>query len=155
MRVIAADPFVSESVMRRSGVRKARTDDVFRKADVVSLHVLLTPETENMITKKHFRLMRPHAYFINTARGELVDEKALLEALRKKWIAGAALDVLSGEDPKGGHIKNNQLVEYAKRHDNLLIVPHLGGASFDAMARTEEFIAEKVVREIKKIETKK
>lgn len=149
MRVIAADPFVSEVVIRRGGAEKTTLANVFRKSDIVSLHVLLTPKTENMVTKKLFRLMRPHAYFINTARGELIDEKALLKALKKKQIAGAALDVLWGEDPSGKHTKNNPLLAYARTHDNLFIVPHLGGASFDAMARTEEFIAEKIVREMK------
>ncbi|MBI4160709.1 MAG: hydroxyacid dehydrogenase [Candidatus Yanofskybacteria bacterium] len=149
MRVIAADPFVSDAVIRRGGAERATLQNVFRKSDVVSLHVLLTPKTENMITKKHFRLMRPHAYFVNTARGELIDETALLEALKKKQIAGAALDVLWGEDPSGKHLKDNPLLAYARTHDNLFIVPHLGGASFDAMARTEEFIAEKIIRELK------
>lgn len=150
MRVLAHDPHVPEKVMERFGVEKVALNQVFKKPDIVSIHVLLTDKTHNLIKAKHFRLMKKSAYFINTARGEIIDEKALLDVLRKKRIAGAALDVLSGEDPKGGHIKRNPLVEYAKRHDNLLIVPHLGGASFDAMARTEEFIAEKVVREIRK-----
>lgn len=150
MRVISADPLVSVSVMRRHGVKKVALDIVFRKADVVSLHVLLAPETESMIKARHFRLMKPTAYFINTARGELIDEEALLKVLQEKRIAGAALDVLSNEDPKGGHIERNPLVEYAKHSDSLFIVPHLGGASFDAMAKTEEFIAEKIVRELKK-----
>ena len=151
MKVIACDPYVSARKMRSGGVQKVNINRVFKNADVVSIHVLLTDKTHGLIKRSHFKLMKPTAYFINTARGELVDEKALLEALRKKWIAGAALDVLSGEDPKGGHIKRSPLVEYAKRRNNLFIVPHLGGASFDAMARTEEFIAGKVVREIKKL----
>lgn len=146
MRVLAYDPYVSRKAMQKLGVNKVTMSQVFRESDIVSIHVLLTDTTHNLITEKHFRLMTPAAYFINTARGEIVDEKALLDALRKKRIAGAALDVLSNEDPKGGHIKRNPLVEYAKRHDNLFIVPHLGGASFDAMARTEEFIAEKIIR---------
>lgn len=148
MRVIAADPFVSSLAMRRVGVKKVTMDNVFRKADVVSIHVLLTPKTENMITARHFGLMKPTAYFINTARGELIDEDALLKVLQRKKIAGAALDVLRGEDPSGDHVRRSALARYAKDNDNLLIVPHLGGASFDAMARTEEFIAQKILREI-------
>lgn len=148
MRVIAADPFVSSLAMRQVGVKKVMIDNVFQKADVVSLHVLLTPKTENMVIARHFGLMKPHAYFINTARGELIDEDALLKALREKRIAGAALDVLRGENPSGDHVGRSGLARYAKGNDNLLIVPHLGGASFDAMARTEEFIAEKVLQEV-------
>ena len=94
-------------------------------------------------------MMKPTAYYINTARGELHDEAALLEALEKKKIAGAALDVLENEDPKGEHLKGHPLVEYAKTHPNLIIVPHLGGATFESMSRTEEFIAEKIVKVVR------
>ncbi len=149
MKVIAYDPYVLEKKMIRAGVRRVSINNIFSESDVVSIHVLLTDKTQGLIKRNHFKLMKPTAYFINTARGEIIDEKALWEALKRKKIAGAALDVLSGEDPKGSHIKKNPLVEYAKDHDNLFIVPHLGGASFDAMARTEEFIAEKVAREVK------
>ncbi|MBI2055597.1 MAG: hypothetical protein HYT42_01760 [Candidatus Sungbacteria bacterium] len=144
MRVIACDPHISARAMARAGVRKVPMDEVFRRSDVVSVHVLLTPNTYHLVKRRHFRLMKPTTYYINTARGELNDEKALLAALRGKWIAGAALDVLTNENPQGSHIRKHPLVAYARKHANLLIMPHLGGASFDAMARTEEFIAEKV-----------
>ncbi len=146
MEAIACDPHVSAQAMRRAGVKKVSIDELFRRGDVVSNHVLLTPATQNLVTRRHFRLMKPTAYYINTARGELNDEKALLEALEKKWIAGAALDVLANEDPRGRHVKRHPLVRYAERHNNLIIVPHLGGATFESMARTEEFIAEKIKR---------
>ncbi len=148
MEVIACDLHVSKTAMARAGVKKVNMDSVFKKSDVVSVHVLLTPNTYNLIHRRHFRLMKPTAYYINTARGELNDESALLEALRKKWIAGAALDVLANEDPKGRHVKNHPLVRYAKRRKNLIIVPHLGGATYESMAKTEEFIAAKIVKEI-------
>ncbi|MEK9147978.1 MAG: NAD(P)-dependent oxidoreductase [Patescibacteria group bacterium] len=150
MSVIACDPYVSAAVMRRAGVKKVSMDAVFKRADVVSIHVLLTGKTHNLIKRRHFRLMKPTAYYINTARGEINSEKALLEALEKKWIAGAALDVLANEDPKGRHVKRHPLVRYAKRHRNLIIVPHLGGATFESMARTEEFIAEKIAHFVQK-----
>ncbi len=150
MEVVACDPNVSARAMRRGGVEKVSMDNVFRKADVVSNHVLHTAETTNLVKRRHFKLMKPTAYYINTSRGELNDEKALLEALEKGWIAGAALDVLASEDPKGGHVKSHPLVRYARRHRNLIIVPHLGGATFESMQKTEDFIAEKVLREIKK-----
>lgn len=144
MPVIAADPHVSVVAMRRGGVQKVSMDNLFRRADIISNHVLLTDKTHNLVKRRHFRLMKPQAYYINTARGELNDEAALLEALKKKWIAGAALDVLASEDPRGGHVRSHPLVRYARSHKNLIIVPHLGGATFESMARTEDFIAEKV-----------
>lgn len=146
MRVIACDPNVSAEAMRQEGAEKAEMERVFRESDVVTIHVLHSPEIDHLITRELFQIMKPMAYFINTARGELIDEAALLEALEQKKIAGAALDVLENEDPKGEHIKNHPLVEYAKKNSNLIIVPHLGGATFESMSRTENFIAEKIIR---------
>ena len=145
MTVIACDPYVPSRVMARAGVRKVSREEVFRRADIVSVHVLLTPSTYNLIQRRHFRLMKPTAYYINTARGELNDETALLEALRARRIAGAALDVLADEDPRGSHVRNHPLVRYARTHQNLIIVPHLGGATIESMAKTEIFMAKKVV----------
>lgn len=144
MRVIACDPQVPAAVMARAGAKKVLMEALFRAADAVSNHVLLTEKTHNLVKRRHFRLMKPTAYYINTARGELNDERALLEALQKKWIAGAALDVLASEDPKGRHVRNHPLVRYARTHKNLIIVPHLGGATFESMQKTEEFIAGKI-----------
>ena len=146
MEVLACDPYVSAAMIRRGGAKKVPTDVVFKKSDVVSVHVLLTEKTRGLVQHRHFKLMKPTAYYINTARGEINDEAALLEALKKKWIAGSALDVLANEDPRGGHIRNHPLVRYARTHKNLIIVPHLGGATFESMARTEDFIVEKIRR---------
>lgn len=150
MEVVACDPHVSAATMRRAGAKKVSMDDVFRKSDIVSIHVLLTPKTAHLIKRRHFKLMKRNAYFINTARGEIIDEVALLAALKKKWITGAALDVLANEDPRGAHVKDHPLVRYARTHNNLIIVPHLGGATFESMARTEDFIAEKIVRSLRR-----
>lgn len=152
MTVIAYDPYVSSRVMAQGGVKKVSLDDVFLRADVVSVHVLLTDATYGLIGRRHFGLMKPTAYYINTARGELNDEPAILEALRRGRIAGAALDVLANEDPTGGHIPSHPLVRYARAHKNLIIVPHLGGATFESMAKTEELIAEKVKRFVQRLE---
>jgi D-3-phosphoglycerate dehydrogenase len=87
--------------------------------------------------------MKPGAWFVNTSRGELLDESALLASLLDGRIAGAALDVLCGEHATG--MKEHPLVAYARAHDNLLITPHIGGCTAESMAHTEEFLAEKVV----------
>ena len=96
--------------------------------------------------------MKPTAYFINTARAEVVAQGALEKALEEHWIAGAAVDVMWGEE--GGlkfeqELKNNRLWEYAKSHENLIIAPHIGGAAYEAMHATEDFIAELVARHFK------
>lgn len=149
MQVIATDPNVSETEMKKLGVKKVSLHQLFKIADIVSNHILHTADTEKIVGEKLFKMMKPTALFINTARGELTDENALLGALRGKWIAGAALDVMRGEHANGGHLKNSPLLSYAKKNQNLLIVPHLGGAAVEAWQATEEFLAELVLKHFK------
>ncbi len=150
MKVLACDPNVSERFIRSRGGVKVSMEELFKKSDLVSLHVLLTDETYDLVKEKHLKSMKPTAYLINTARAELVEGGTLEKALRQKRIAGAAVDVLRGEKGDGSHLKNNPLLHYALTHDNLLIVPHLGGATYEAMAATQDFIAELVRKEVKK-----
>lgn len=146
MKVIASDPYASSAVMKKLGAQKVTETELFKKADIVSLHVLLTDKTKNMIGEKHLQLMKPTAYLINTARGELIAEGALEKALKEKWIAGAAVDVMRNEREDGIHLKNNALLKYAKQNKNLIIVPHIGGTTREAMDITQEFLADKVAR---------
>ncbi len=146
MMVIATDPNFSKEQMRRQGARKVTMQKLFKQSDVVSVHVSLDRMTKNLVQRTHFRSMKPTAYFINTARGEIIDEEALLEVLKNKWIAGAALDVMTNETSDGKHLRRNPLVTYAQQHANLLIVPHLGGATIDAMRLTEEYVAQQVLK---------
>lgn len=146
MKVIAADPFVSKNSMEKRGVKKVGMDKIFKSSDIVSLHVLLTDNTYNLVKEKHLKMMRPHSFLINTARAELIERGALVKALKNKWIAGAAVDVLWDERPDGGHLKTSPEWKYAKENNNLLIVPHIGGATFEAMAKTQEFIANEVLK---------
>ncbi len=141
MSVIAADPFVSKNAMRRRGVEQVSLKTLFRKSDIVSLHVLLTDRTQNMIGERELKLMRQSAYLINTARAELIRNGALAKALRRGWLKGAALDVLWDERGDGSHLRKDPLWRYARTHENLIIVPHVGGATYEAMAVTQEFIA--------------
>lgn len=151
MNIVAYDPHMSATEMKKVGVKKIPTlEKLCELSDVVSLHVLLTDTTHNIFSAKHFQLMKRTAYFLNTARGELVQKGALEKALAKKWIAGAAIDVMWDEAGDGSHLINNTLLHYAQTHDNLIIVPHIGGATYGAMHMTEDFIADLVVRSIKK-----
>jgi D-3-phosphoglycerate dehydrogenase len=86
--------------------------------------------------------MKRGAWFINTSRGELVDEEALLEALQRGHIAGAALDVLGNETATG--MAEHSLVAYARRHPNLIITPHIGGGTVESMAKTEYLLARRL-----------
>jgi len=150
MNIIAHDPRITDSFITRHGIEPVSFMKLFREADIVSLHVVLNEKTHKLVNERHFKAMKPNAYLINTSRGEIIDEQDLSKALKEKWIAGAALDVLTNESNKGDHLKNNPLIEYAKKNNNLLIVPHLGGATYEAMAVTEDFIAKLVTQYLKR-----
>ena len=147
MKVIGYDPQVSKQDLARAGIRQAGLTGLLRRADIVSLHVLLTDATHNLLQERHFKMMKPTAYFINTASAELVGRDALITALTRKWIAGAAIDVMRDERGDGSHLTKDPLWQYAKRHTNLIIVPHVGGATYEAMQVTEDFIADLAVKQ--------
>jgi glycerate dehydrogenase len=110
-------------------IREGHTpfDSVLREADVISLHTPLTPETRHMIAAREFGLMKPSALLINTARGSLVDEAALVQALKSGQIAGAGFDVLAVEPPREG----NPLIDLDL--PNFILTPHVAWSSRDAM----------------------
>jgi D-3-phosphoglycerate dehydrogenase len=125
-------------------VEFAPIEDLLARADIVTLHVSLDNATQGFFGQSEFQAMRQGALLINTSRGELLDESALLKALETGKIAGAALDVLSNE--QGGDLKGHPLIEYATQRENLLITPHIGGCTVESMAKTETFLAQKIVR---------
>lgn len=122
--------------------RVASLHEMLPRCDVVTLHVPLDPTTRDLIGAPELALMRPEAVLINTSRGGVVRSAALVAALRGGNLAGAALDVLDGEPDVA---LDHPLIEYARQHENLLIVPHLGGFTHEALARAEEFLASRVV----------
>ena len=119
--------------------------ELLERADVVSIHAAYTPATRHLIGARQFARCKPEAILVNTARGGIVDEQALLAALQNGQIAGAALDVLDAEPEVG---PDHPLVAYARTHDNLLIVPHLGGNTRESFEKTEYFLAGRVVQAI-------
>ncbi|MEZ5401923.1 MAG: NAD(P)-dependent oxidoreductase [Bryobacteraceae bacterium] len=114
-------------------------EELLSHSDLVSLHVSLDSTTTGLFDRACFGRMKSGAWFINTSRGELVDEAALLGALREGKLAGAAVDVLAAEHRLGeaGH----PLIEYAREGGNIVITPHTGGCTYESMAKTEEFLA--------------
>lgn len=145
MRVLFYDPIVSQ--MEAGDYMKVRLDKLLDESDAVSIHVHLLPETEGMIGADEFRKMKQGAYLVNTSRGKIVDEAALLAALQSGHLAGYATDVLADElsFPEQG-FRNHPLVEYSKKHENLIIVPHIGGMTHDSRIATDVFMAEKLKR---------
>ena len=118
------------------------------ESDIVSIHANYTLDNENMINHRLLSLMKKSAIFINTARGELVNEEDLANCLIGNEIAGVAVDVLADEQQKR---ENNTLVKIAKMYpERMIITPHIGGATVDSMKKTEIFIAEKFIKVAKK-----
>ncbi|MDE4014566.1 2-hydroxyacid dehydrogenase [Glaesserella parasuis] len=120
-------------------------EEVLKQADIVTLHCPLTEMTQNLINAETLALMKPTAYLINTGRGPLVDEAALLDALENGTIAGAALDVLVKEPPA----IDNPLIQAAKRLPNLLITPHVAWASDSAVTTLVNKVAQNIEEFVK------
>jgi D-3-phosphoglycerate dehydrogenase len=136
MRVVAYDPFVAEERFRELAVEHAETvEGVLGDADVVTLHLPLTPETERLIDAETIAQMRDGARLVNAARGALVDEQALHDAIRAGKLAGAALDVFSSEPYAGS------LLEL----DEVVVTPHLAASTDEAQDRAGVIVAEQVV----------
>lgn len=106
-------------------------EELLRQADVITLHCPLSQQTKNLINPETLSLMKPSAFLVNTARGALIDETALIHALRKKRLAAAALDAISQEPPLAGH----PIIEAAKELDNLLVTPHTAWSTREARQR--------------------
>ena len=141
MEVLTADPNLTAAEVVED-VRLVQLSELLEKADLVTLHVDYGPRNHRFFGNDQFAVMKKDSWFINTSRGELIDEAALLEALEKGHLAGAALDVLSGEGELD--VLSDKLVDYARRHHNLIITPHIGGCTYESMEKTEMFLAEKL-----------
>ncbi|WP_458352706.1 hydroxyacid dehydrogenase [Peribacillus frigoritolerans] len=141
MNVIGYDPFVTEydNILAETGVEiKSLLNDVLSKSDFVSLHVPLTPQTYSLIGQNELKLMKPTSYIINTARGGIIDETALAEALNHNMISGAFLDVLVVEPLDLGH----PLLEC----NNAFITPHIAGLTNESQIRTSSLVAKEIIK---------
>jgi D-3-phosphoglycerate dehydrogenase len=140
MEVCAHDPAPLKWV---EGVERLDTlEELLAASEVLSLHPPLNEQTRGMIGQRELALLPRGSVVINTARGGLIDEAALLQALQSGHLAGAALDVLANE-PAGGQAAS-PLIAYAREHSNLIITPHVAGATDESMAKTELFMARKL-----------
>ena len=142
MVVAAYDPFRSQlpdQVHRAGSLR-----ELFASSSIVAVLATLGADTINLIGRSEFNSMPRGGFLVNTSRGAIVDEHALVEALASGRLAGAAVDVIANE-PAGGDKPHGPLINYAQSHDNLIITPHIGGATFDSMATTELFVARKAL----------
>jgi len=138
-KVVYFDPFVGGMEYEKVD----SIDELARQTDIVSVHVPLSEETRGLINEDFIDACGRETIIINTSRGEVIDEEALLEALREKRIGGAGLDVLRGE--LDGAVVDSKLIAYAKTHNNVIVTPHVGGATVESMQEVEKFICQKVV----------
>lgn len=140
--VIGYDPY-AEFVPDQ--IRKTELDELLSSADFVSVHVPLNDQTRSMMGRREFARIKPGAIFINTSRGAVTDEDALLTALVEGRLAAAGVDVLDGEP----NIDLHPLVQYARTHDNLIITPHIGGFSPDAVKIAVRHASQRILNVLK------
>ncbi len=138
MTTIAFDPFVSDGDAAWNDAKKVSFNSVLRQSDVVSLHVPLTKGTRHLIGDEAFAIMKPGAILINAARGGIVDETALVAALKSNRLAGAALDVFETEPLP---VEIGMIFKDIK---NLILTPHIAGLTKEANLRVSQMIAEKI-----------
>ncbi|MDP3110487.1 MAG: phosphoglycerate dehydrogenase, partial [Thermodesulfovibrionales bacterium] len=136
MMVIAYDPFLSEDRAKALGIEKVELPEVFSRADFITIHTPMTPETKNMINAETIRKMKDGVRIINCARGGIVNEKDLYEALKSGKVAGAALDVFEKEPVE----RENPLLGL----DNVICTPHLGAATEEAQENVAIAVAEQI-----------
>jgi D-3-phosphoglycerate dehydrogenase len=138
LKLLGYDPFADKSKTEECGISLVSMPELLKESDYVSVHTLLNKETYHLIGEKEFRQMKPSAYFINTSRGAVVDEPALIKALQEKWIAGVGLDVFEKEptDP------DNPLLKMG----NVIVLPHTASYSEVAFQRLRRSVGQEAAR---------
>jgi len=134
MKVIGFDPYLPQDVAAATGVRLLSLDELLRQADIVSLHVPLTPETRHLINARTLALMKPQSILINVARGPIIDEAALQVALESAHLAGAGLDVLEQEPPSPSH----PLFKF----ENIVFTSHYASCGVESYAEMRRQVSE-------------
>ena len=140
MELLIYDPYVGEIDVEEFGVRKAQSlEQLMKEADFVTCHMKVTPETKGIVSREMISLMKPTAFFINASRGAILDEEAMIDALREKRIRGAAFDVYASEPIRSNH-------PYITELDNVVIKPHIAGATDDVLVNHTKMIVADVRR---------
>lgn len=140
MRVIATDPFASPDLARSLGVELLSMEELLPQSDFISIHTSLNTSTKGLIGERELALMKPQARIVNCARGGIIDEAALLTALKEDRLAGAALDVFSSEPPA-----NDPVLLELVQHPRVVVTPHLGASTEEAQVMVALDVAEQVV----------
>jgi D-3-phosphoglycerate dehydrogenase len=136
MKILGHDPFLTNEAANELGVELADLDTICKTADIITLHAPKNPETRAMINAERLAMMKPGTLLVNCARGELIDDAALIEALTTKKIAGAALDVFSEEPLPADHP--------LRKLDNVVLSPHVAASTNEAQEKVAEQIADQI-----------
>ncbi len=145
MDILTYDPYINQKSADDIGVKVTTLDDVLKNSDIITVHAFLSPETRKMINSETLSKMKNTAILVNTARGEIVDNDALIDALRNCKIAGAALDVFD-EEPL---TPDSKIIQYANENQNLLITPHIAASTKEAVEKA----ARETVKNVKEFLT--
>jgi D-3-phosphoglycerate dehydrogenase len=137
IKVVAYDPYIERDAFTRARVEKVEFDELLKVSDYISIHSPLVPETRHLFNADVFRRMKPTAYLVNTARGPIIDETALAQALDAKQLAGAGLDVLSQEPPNDSPLFGR---------DNVILTPHTSFYSVESLVDLQVKAADEIVR---------
>lgn len=137
MRILGFDPFVTPAAAEKLGIEMADVDEICRRADIITIHTPLTNETRGIINAARMKTMKPTALLVNCARGGIIDESDLVDALRNRTIAGAALDVFSEEPLPADHP--------LRKLDNAVLTPHLAASTTEAQEKVTKDVAEQIV----------
>lgn len=137
MRVVSCDPYVPQELFAKAGVDRVEFEELVAISDFISIHTPLTPATDHLFNADIFRKMKPTAYLLNTSRGPIIDEAALADALDKKEIAGAAIDVMEKEPTTRSPLFGR---------DNVIVTPHTSFYSEESLVDLQTKAAEEVVR---------
>ncbi len=137
MEIMGYDPFLTEERAEKMGVKLSSVEDIVRHADFMTVHTPLTPETRHMIGKAQFEIMKPGMRIVNCARGGIIDELALVEAIDQNIVAGAAFDVFESEPPAADHP--------FLTHPKIIVTPHLGASTVEAQENVAIDVSEQVL----------
>ncbi len=137
MRIVAYDAVQDADAAAALGASYVGLDDLLAQADVVTLHVALNPETRHLLNAERLALLKPSAYLVNTSRGEVIDEAALVTALERGQLAGAGLDVLAEEPPTGD--------QPLLRLPQVIVTPHVAGVTHESALRTSEMVTANIL----------
>ena len=142
MKVVIYDPY--KKVNEKNFKQVNDIMELLSSSDIVTIHAHLNEETSNMFNKDCFDNMRNGSFFINTSRGEIIDEEALIDALRSEKVSRAAVDVISDEHQIDK--TNHPLIKYALSNSNLIITPHIAGLTIDSESKAMQDLIEQIIK---------